>query len=244
MLAAPSGIPGHVVADAFLRMARGENSVNEKNTALGLVRHGHGWGAVLGADGEAARVRSARPCWDDTAFSEIRSAPVKLLHARLASVAGVSVANTHPFSAEIRGETWHFCHNGTLRDEPDDGTEATDSERFFRRMLPLIERGNPVLAFESAAGLLRDVTALNSFLLGPDGSWVFCVWTDPHCRAYYTLAWAETPYGVVVSSEPLGDVAARWTPMENGTALWVPARSADVRLVSLRLPGELTPAAD
>jgi predicted glutamine amidotransferase len=244
MLAAPSGIPGHIVSGAFLRMARGENSVNEKNTALGLVRHGHGWGAVLESGGEKARVRSARPCWDDAAFLQVRSASVHLLHARLASVAGVGTANTHPFSAEVRGETWYFCHNGTLRDEPDDGTGTTDSERFFRRMLPLIERGEPVLAFESAAGILRDVTALNSLLLGPDGLWAFCVWADPRSRAYYTLSWAETPYGALVSSESLRDVAAQWTPMENGTVLWIPARPTGVRLVRLRLPGALTPAAE
>ena len=243
MLAGPSGIPGRFVVDAFLRMARGENSLNEKNTTHGLVSHGHGWGAVLEADGDTTRVRSAKPCWDDPACAQIRSAHVKLLHARLASSGGRGEAHAHPFSTQIRGETWYFCHNGTIRDEPDDGTDATDSERFFRRMASHLACEDPISAFETAAASLRDVSALNSLLLGPGGLWAFCVWTDPGLREYYTLEWAETAHGVVVASETLADVAPRWVPMENGSALWASAQSSDVRSFRLRLPREITPAA-
>jgi predicted glutamine amidotransferase len=235
MLGAANGIPGDVISAPFLRMARGENSRNEKNTALGLVKHGDGWGAVLETGLPFERVRGARPCWDDPAFGEIRSAHVKLLHARLASVAGRDERHAHPYSAEIGGETWHFCHNGTLRDEPDDGTGATDSERFFHRMALQLDGADPVSALESAASTLRDVTALNALLLGPDGLWAFCAWADPRSRLYYTLSWAETGHGVIVASEPLEDVAARWTPMENGTALLASTRSG-ARIVRLRLP--------
>ena len=223
MMAAPSGIPGQFVSDAFLRMARGENALNERNTSLGLVQHGDGWGAVLEAGERTIRVRSPRPCWDDPAFAQVRSASVRLLHARLASSAGRSEVHAHPFSIEIGGETWTFCHNGTIRDLPDDGSGATDSERFFRRMAPMLASEDPVTAFEAAAAPLRDVTSLNSLLLGPTGLWAFCVWTDPTYRAYYTLAWAETPGGVVVASEPLADLDADWIPMENGSVLWIPA---------------------
>ena len=243
MLGASRGIPGQLVADPFLRMARGRNALNERNTSLGRVTHGDGWGAVVAEDGVSRRVRGAGPCWDDPAYEQVRSAQVKLLHARLASRGTIGVSNSHPFSAVIRGGTWYFCHNGTLRDEPEDGTTATDSERFFRRLTVRLEREDPVEAFATAAGDLSGVTALNALLLGPGGLWAFCVWTDPRFEAYYTLAWAETPCGVLVASEPLQDVASRWTAMENGSALWASARSADVRLSRLRLPGEFTPAA-
>ena len=223
MMAAPLGIPGRFVSDAFLRMARGENALNERNTALGLVQHGDGWGAVLEAGGRTIRVRSPRPCWDDPAFAQVRSTSVRLLHARLASSGGRDEVHAHPFSIEIGGETWTFCHNGTIRDLPDDGSGATDSERFFRRLAPMLASGDPVTAFEVAAAPLRDVTSLNSLLLGPAGLWAFCVWTDPTYRAYYTLAWAETTEGVVVASEPLVDLDARWISMENGSVLWIPA---------------------
>ncbi len=223
MMAAPSGIPGRLVSDAFLRMARGENALNERNTSLGLVRHGDGWGAVLEAGGRPIRVRSPQPCWDDPAFAQVRSASVRLLHARLASSGGRGEIHTHPFSIEVDGETWTFCHNGTIRDLPDDGSGATDSERFFRRLASMLASEDPVTAFEAAAEPLRDVTSLNSLLLGPTGLWAFCAWTDPTYRAYYTLAWAETAGGVVVASEPLVGLDARWTSMENGSVLWIPA---------------------
>ncbi len=243
MMAAPTGIPGHLVADPFLRMARGENALNERNTRRGLVRHGDGWGAVIVRDGETSRVRGSLACWDDEGFSTVRSSVVQLLHARLASSAGRGVDNAHPFVAEVRGETWYFSHNGTLNDEPDDGTGATDSERFFRRMTPVLDQSDPIDAFEATAGALSSITALNALLLSPRGLWAFCVWADSEYAAYYTLAWAKAADGVVVASEPLGDVASRWTPMENRTALWVPAGTADARVVRLRLPNAIMRAA-
>jgi predicted glutamine amidotransferase len=243
MVGAPAGMPGTVLAEPFLRMARGENATNEKNVSLGLVRHPDGWGAVVAAERGVTRLRSARPCWEDDAFSGVRSSSVRLLHARLASSGGLDAARAHPFEAEVAGATWWFCHNGTLFDEPEDGTDASDSERFFRRMAPLLVREDPVRAFEQTASCLSRITALNALLLGPDGLWAFCVWSDPRCREYYTLVWADTAYGVLVASEPLPDVAPRFTRCANGHALFVPATiGAEARAVSLRLPPELTRA--
>ena len=236
MMAAPSGIPGRLAADAFLRMARGENSVNEQNPSLGHWRHGHGWGGVLESDGRIARVRSPRPCWNDDGFSKVRATSVLLLHARRASVSGVSESNSHPFSIEIDGESWYFCHNGTIRDLSGDGDGVTDSERFFHRLSPLLSRVDPVTAFQVVAEPLRDYTSLNSLLLGPTGLWAFCAWTNPQVKAYYTLVWTKTPDGTVVASEPLAEFGARWTPMENGSALRVDVRTGDVAAVPMGLP--------
>lgn len=215
-------------------MARGENALHEKNKVLGALAHGDGWGAVLDDGQTVRRVRGARPCWDDPAFAEVRASRVRLLHARLASVAGLGVDNAHPFSLEVGGATWHFCHNGTLRDEPDDGVGRTDSERFFRRLAVRLATRDPVEAFEDTASALRDVTALNVFLLGPGGLWAFCAWGDATARAYYTLWWAQTARGAIVASEPLAELAGPWTPMENGTALLVTGSAP--RVVRLRLP--------
>jgi predicted glutamine amidotransferase len=236
MMAARFGIPGRLATDAFLRMAQGENTVNEQNTSLGLVSHGDGWGAVLEFDGRIARVRSPRPCWNDDGFSKVRATSVLLLHARRASVSGVSEANSHPFSVEINGESWYFCHNGTIRDLPDDEGGATDSERFFRRLSPLLSRVDPVTAFQAVAAPLRDYTSLNSLLLGPTGLWAFCAWTDPQVKVYYTLVWTKTPDGIVVASEPLAELGTHWTPMENGSALRVDARTGDAAAVPMGLP--------
>jgi len=236
MMAAPSGIPGRLAADAFLRMARGENAVNERNPSLGRWRHGHGWGGVLESDGRITRVRSLRPCWNDDGFSKVRATSVLLLHARRASVSGVCEANSHPFLLDVDGEPWYFCHNGTIRDLPDDGSGGTDSERFFRCLSPLLSGVDPVAAFQSVAEPLPDFTSLNSLLLGPTGLWAFCAWADPRYSTYYTLVWAETPYGIVVASEPLAEFGARWTPMENGSALWVDARTGRAVVTPLDLP--------
>lgn len=234
MFAASDAVAGSLVAGPFLRMARGENALHEKNPTPGSLSHGDGWGAVLDDRRGMRRVRSARSCWEDAAFAQVRASRARLLHARLASVAGLGEENAHPFSAEIRGETWHFCHNGTLRDEPDDGAGRTDSERFFRRMAVRLERQDPVAAFEGAAGALRDVTALNVLLVSAGALWAFCAWGDAAARSYYTLSWAATARGVIVSSEPLAELSPHWTPMENGTALVV-AGSAP-QIVRLRLP--------
>jgi predicted glutamine amidotransferase len=217
-------------------MARGENAMNEQNTSPGLVSHADGWGAVLGFDGRIDRVRSPRPCWNDDRFSDVRAASVLLLHARRASVSGVCEVNSHPFELDVHGEPWYFCHNGTIRDLPDDGGGATDSERFFRRLSPLLSRVDPVTAFQSVAETLRDYTALNSFLLGPTGLWAFCAWADPQHSAYYTLVWAETPYGIVTASEPLAEIGTHWTPMENRSALWVDVRTGRAAVAPLDLP--------
>ncbi|MEW5825340.1 MAG: class II glutamine amidotransferase [Candidatus Bipolaricaulota bacterium] len=243
MVAAPEGIPGYALLDAFVRMARGENVETEKNAPLGCLRHGDGWGAVLLDSG---RARSGRACWDDPGFRSLRNERVQLLHARLASRGAVDASNAHPFTASLRGETWYFSHNGTFLDEPEDGTAATDSERFFRRMAVGLERGeDPVTAFEFAVARLERITAANSLLLGPTGLWAFCVWADPKSAKYYTLSRAETPYGPVVSSEPLADLATDWVPIENGTALVFTARAdggTSTRTTRLRLPASLKPA--
>jgi predicted glutamine amidotransferase len=236
MMAARFGIPGRLAANAFLRMAQGENAVNEQNTSLGHWRHGHGWGGVLESDGRMSRVRSLRPCWEDGEFSQVLSASVLLLHARRASVSGVCEANSHPFLLDVGGEPWYFCHNGTITDLPDDGSGGTDSERFFRHMSPLLARVDPITAFQSVAESLRDYTSLNSLLLGPTGLWAFCAWADPRYSTYYTLVWAETPYGIVVASEPLAELGTHWTPMENRSALWVDARTGRAVVEPLDLP--------
>jgi len=235
-MAARFGIPGCLVADAFLRMAQGKNTLNERNTSLGLMTHGDGWGGVLEFDGRMARVRSLRPSWDDGAFSQVLSASVLLLHARQASVSGVCEANSHPFLMDVSGEPWYFCHNGTITDLPDDASGGTDSERFFRCLSPLLSSVDPVAAFQAVAEPLRDYTSLNSLLLGPTGLWAFCAWADPRYSTYYTLVWAETPYGIVVASEPLAELGTHWTPMENGSALWVDARTGRAALAPLDLP--------
>jgi predicted glutamine amidotransferase len=245
MLAALEGVPGRAVADSFVRMARGENTLNERNTSLGLVRHGDGWGAVLVENGKQSRFRSAKACWNDPDYAQISSTHVRLLHARLASQGGHGETHAHPFLEQIRGEPWYFCHNGTIRDEPGDGTGATDSERFFHRLAVLLDLGlDPIHAFESAASIVRDVTALNAFLLGPSGLWAFCVWSDPGYRAYYTLSWTRTREGFLVASEPLDGVSDCWGPMENGTALWASERSPIPRTSRLRLPDALMPSGE
>jgi len=109
MIAAPSGLPGRLLIDPFLRFGRGRNTTNEVNTELGKVTHGDGWGAVYESEGSLQVHRSVEPCWEGEEIEALREKRVFLLHARRASQGGVALENTHPFEQEIDGARWFFC---------------------------------------------------------------------------------------------------------------------------------------
>jgi predicted glutamine amidotransferase len=231
MIAAPLGAPGDLLIAPFLRMARGENAINEHNTKVGQWTHANGWGAVYEEDGELKTLRSTEPCWDDPAIESLRDRRLFLLHARRASLGAVSLANTHPFDADVVGKRFFFCHNGTVRDLlPTPPTlakaEPTDSERIFHRLIPYVRDGRTLEGFREVYGGFRDYTCLNTFLLGPEELWAVCLFTrDP---AYYALALATSSHGPIVSSEPLAEFAGDRRPIASGTAVRVDRRSGAI----------------
>ncbi len=234
MLAAPFGLPGHAVLEPFRAMARGENPARRHGNAWD---HPHGWGIVYAEGGRFRCHRSARPCWDDPDFDAFGEARVFLLHARKATNGTVCAENAHPFSREVDGRTWFFCHNGTVRDplpspEGPADADSTDSCRLFRNLAAEGLGADPGAALRSVYGGLRDYTSLNTFLLEERELWTVCRWMKD--EAYYTLHLGESRGGPLVSSEPLDGVGEAWTPLTNGSVLRVDRRTGAVeRQISL-----------
>ncbi len=205
----------------FLSMTRGFNALNECNTTRGHWTHGDGWGAVIEAEDGLAVVRSAQPCWNDPAFRELADQRVFMLHARRASKGRISEENAHPFAASCEHDTWTFCHNGTVRDslQGSDDTEdgRTDSEMLFRRLVPFLCGGAVLSGVREVYGNLQEFTSVNSFLLCSSEFWVVSGFRT-HTN-YFTLHWADTPAGPIVSSEPLAELNDRWARIEHGSVL-------------------------
>jgi predicted glutamine amidotransferase len=236
MLAAPLGLPGHAVLGPFRAMARGENRARRHGNAW---NHPHGWGIVYGEGARLRCHRSARPCWDDPDFDAFGKARVFLLHARKATNGTVCAENAHPFSRDVDGTAWFFCHNGTVRDPlpfPEERADAdsTDSYRLFQSLASEDLRASPGAALRSAYGGLRDFTSLNTFLLGDRELWAVCRWMRD--EAYYTLHLGESRGGPLVSSEPLDGVGKTWTSLPNGSVLRVDRRTGAVERQILSVP--------
>jgi predicted glutamine amidotransferase len=221
MLVAPLGLPGRVVLPPFRAMARGENPGREHKNSWD---HPHGWGVVYEERGLLRAYRSARPCWQDPAFDAFGETRIFLLHARRATNGTVSVENAHPFSLDVAGRTWFFCHNGTVHDPlpapAGSGVAATtDSSRLFFRLAGEGLGTDTSAALRSVYGSLAHYTSLNTFLLEEQELWTICRWAKD--AAYYTLYQSEAGGGPVVSSEPLPELAGAWTAMANGSVLHV-----------------------
>lgn len=228
MLVAPLGLPGHAVLEPFRAMARGENLARRHGNTW---NHPHGWGIVYQDDGRLRCYRSARPCWDDPDFDAFKKARVFLLHARRKTNGDVSSENSHPFSLEVDGRTWFFCHNGTVHDplpplHERAGADSTDSYRLFCKLAAEGLGGNPGAALRSVYGQLRDFTSLNTFLFEEQELWAVCRWTKD--EAYYTLHLAESEAGPLVSSEPLDGVDVAWTALTNGSVLRIDRRTGAI----------------
>jgi len=217
MIAAPLGVPGSLVVDPLLRMARGENALNEHNTSVGHWVHRDGWGAVYEERGRVRIIRGTDPCWEDPAIESMRDREVFLLHARRASRGLVSLENTHPFEQDVDGARWGFCHNGTAKGLG--SADRSDSAEIFRRLRPHLSDDRVLEGIRAVYGAILDYTSLNSFLLGPEALWAVCLHTEN--PDYYTLTLAETDDGPIVSSEPLDELAGEQTTILNGTVLWI-----------------------
>jgi len=116
MIASPRGLDGAGLIAPFSKMARGMNALHERNPSPGKYLHAGGWGAVYEADGKLKVIRGVLPFWADPKIEALKGKRVFLLHARRASVGGVTEENTHPFVEERFGKTFYFCHNGTITD--------------------------------------------------------------------------------------------------------------------------------
>jgi predicted glutamine amidotransferase len=203
-------------------------------------RHDSGWGCVFYRDHEPTVRRFPVAAHEDAGFTEATTAEGDLIvvHVRRATVGGLSLANTHPFT----DGPYSYCHNGTIlkaaqleplaRRRP---AGDTDSERFFNL---LMEKLDP----EDIEGTLRETvrevcrrckfSALNLLLC--DGRRLYAYrfgvyelfWLvrntdlDADTKTHYHLH-MERPRGehvVLVASERLTDDEP-WTPFEQDELL-------------------------
>jgi predicted glutamine amidotransferase len=235
MVAAARGISGERILGPFVRMASGRNSLNELNLEYGAWMHGDGWGVVYDAGRGLETYRSAVACWRDPNLPRFERARVFLLHARHASSGKVGPANVQPLAAEVEGNEVFFAHNGTVRDPlPGRRSGASDSVWLFDRFLQQASELDSLTRLRAVYRGIRDCTALNSLLLEPAALTAICLWNQ--APVYYSLTTAETPFGLLVASEPLYDLAPDWMTLANGTALRVDRATGTARRLDFLPP--------
>ncbi|MBT8448012.1 MAG: class II glutamine amidotransferase [Gammaproteobacteria bacterium] len=115
--------------------------------------HSDGWGISIYEQRSARSFHDPRPSVASEVADLIRRYAIKstiiISHIRQANRGRVCLANTHPFTRELWGESWVFAHNGQLRGikrRPLSAYRAigtTDSEHAFCWMLDRIRERFP-----------------------------------------------------------------------------------------------------
>jgi len=112
--------------------------------------HKDGWGIAFFEDKGCRSFLDPRPSATSAVSKLIKSYPIKSLnvisHIRKATLGGVTLENTHPFTRELWGEYWVFAHNGDLKEfhpsleghyQP---VGSTDSEQAFCLILEQLKQ--------------------------------------------------------------------------------------------------------
>ncbi len=129
------GAAASAPVDVSFELLHSDNSVLRQSE-----QHDSGWGSAYYSDGEPDIRRFPLAAHADESFDEVTGGRARLImvHVRRATIGGLKLENTHPFS---RGPNT-YCHNGTilkaaqlepLADRPPAGD--TDSERFFNMLM-------------------------------------------------------------------------------------------------------------
>ena len=138
------GAAASAPVDVSFELLHSDNSVLRQSE-----QHDSGWGSAYYSDGEPDIRRFPLAAHADESFDEVTSGRAQLImvHVRRATIGGLKLENTHPFS---RGP-YTYCHNGTilkaaqlepLADRPPAGD--TDSERFFNMLMTGFDRDDVV----------------------------------------------------------------------------------------------------
>lgn len=241
---------GSDLADLLLRFRQ-----QAAKTAKGPEAERHhtdGWG-ILAFGKNRERLFLRRPtnaATDDAYPAAIASLsgfdePLVIVHFRNASVGTTAKENTHPFGYD----GWWFAHNGTIKDAKKlelrgvryEG--ATDSERYFRKLVRSLRTDTPTHALQATAQHIASLCAFSSLTsFVTDGSDLFayrCLGGDledcgtAECqREYYTLGLARQGNVTFISQEPthLGRLTD-WTEIPVGAVVEWP-RSSPPRIIT------------
>jgi len=148
--------------DVSFELLRSDNSVLRQSE-----EHDSGWGSVYYTDGVPEVNRFPHAAHADDAFDEITGGRAHLImvHVRRATIGGLKLENTHPFT---RGQ-YSYCHNGTIlkasrlelfADRPPAGD--TDSERFFNMLMTGFDAGDVVGSLRRAVERTCDTSRFSA----------------------------------------------------------------------------------
>jgi predicted glutamine amidotransferase len=184
--------------------------------------HGDGWGIVAWYQDKPLYLgREPKDAFTDPLFEEacvkgeaMEVASPVIAHLRKASVGLKIRDNTHPFVQD----GWAFAHNGTIRKL--NLKYTTDSQWFFESVLQDYKRNgcDIVGAISRNVKIVREVHPYSSLTFLLSNGREFYAYRD--CTAnidYYTLYYASTPGGFMISQEKFFD--APWELLDNGSLL-------------------------
>ena len=207
------------------------------------VTNGDGFGIGWYGEREVPGVyREVMPAWSDENLlalcANVRS-HLFMAHVRAATGGGVSRLNCHPF----HHGRYLFIHNGQVGDFArvrrrmeaeltdalfDERRGATDSELLFLQIMDRIEAGRPVVdsVHEVLCGLAASMQALgitaplrfSAALADGEQLWAFRWASDDRPPSLYLKPQRG---GWAIASEPLGDDAEAWQPIERGQLVHV-----------------------
>jgi predicted glutamine amidotransferase len=136
--------------DVSFELLRSDNSVLRQSEA-----HDSGWGSVYYTPQGEEVNRFPQAAHADESFDDLTSGRARLImvHVRRATIGGLSLENTHPFT---RGP-YSYCHNGTILKASEleplaDCRPAgdTDSERFFNLLMTDFDSGDVIASLRRA----------------------------------------------------------------------------------------------
>jgi len=196
-------------------------------------QHDCGWGVAWNEGGRLESRVSALSCVTDPGLTSVAAITTDLavLHARRTPKREtIAERNCHPFFSERFGETWAFCHNGTVNDvsqldthgaDPrgDGSGPPIDSELLFHHLMERLDPHDVPGSMSRALGGIADFTCLNSFLVTADAAFV-CARVSPDTTRpeYYTLWLGRGEGFALASSEPLQLSSVEWTRVPDGNA--------------------------
>ena len=188
-------------------------------------RHADGWGITF-YEGKGCRgFHDPRPSAESEVARFLRDYPIRstvvVSHIRRANRGRRALENTHPFTRELWGRAWTFCHNGQLRGikqaplHHHHPVGSTDSEHAFCWMLDSLRGRWAEPPAERAltaaiAALCEDLAGRGVFnMLLTDGRTLYCYCTT-------RLAWVtrRAPFGpaTLLDEDLTVDFARHTTP--------------------------------
>jgi len=181
--------------------------------------HDSGWGMAVyertdGADPTVVRVPEAAHADGD--FARLTSVTGRMfnVHVRRATVGGLTLENTHPFTFG----SLSFGHNGTVIDYPrlgvTDAEGETDSEHLFRYLVAHFDSRDTIGSLRRMVAAASEASVFSGLnFLFSDGFRLYA-----YRFGLFDLFWVSRPGQLIVSSEQVTD-DEEWHTVEQDVLL-------------------------